>query len=180
MRGIQLCLLGTTIVIAACARPGPALTPAAPPTPTATPIPQVVKDIADEVPFDIVLPTFLPHGIELTNATVHRPPALLDEEGRRRNTRVELHFGKADGTTSLILTESIAVPHIGSPGAQPIAIGGVDGEILEGILEANQVRFLSLTWPGDGIGYALMAFMAGELSREEVIRIAESTLTNRH
>ena len=142
--------------------------------PITTLVPTVLSKVADEVPFEIILPTYLPHGTELVSASVAKPPEVIGEEGRRRNTRIELYFQNTDGSARFILYESIAVTGIGESGAVPISIGQVTGEMLED----EERQLLTLAWPGDGIGYVLIAFMNATLTKDDVIKVAESTMIN--
>ncbi len=173
-----LLVLAVALALAGCTQatptptptPTPTLTPT--PSPTATPVPQLLRDAAEQAPFEIVIPSFLPHGMELTNADVIKPPAGMSEEDERANTQVVMRFANADDSAELVLFESIAVSSMGSSRAVPIAIGGVEGMMAED----EERGFLSLAWPGEGIGYLLTAFMTGTFTKDEVIRIAESTL----
>lgn len=138
----------------------------------ATPAPEFLKDAEGKAPFDIALPSFLPHGMELVNADVITPPPgmVIEEESRDTYTQVVLQFANADSSATFVLYESIAGSSMGDVDVSTINIGGVDGQIAED----EERRFITMTWSGKEIGFLLTAYMTGTLTRDEVMRIAES------
>ncbi|MCH8191339.1 MAG: hypothetical protein IIC80_08305, partial [Chloroflexi bacterium] len=86
---------------------------------------------------------------------------------------MELRFRNQNRTAGFVLYESIAVQRIGDSDVVPVSIGGVEGEMFED----EERQLLSLAWPGNGVSFALIAFMSGALTKDEVMRIAESTLS---
>lgn len=154
---------------AACTPPAPALAPVATP---AEGVVTALGRVALQAPFKIVLPTFLPHGIQLAAVSLQRPTEGLSEEGRRKNARVELSFRNADGSASFRLFESLARSELGDKSAVPVKIGTAEGWILED----KERQLISLSWARDDIGFVLMAQTAGKLTRDEVVLIASSTL----
>ena len=139
---------------------------------TATPVPDFLKAAQEKAPFEIALPTFLPHGMELANADVIVPPPGMGMEGdsRETNTQVLLRFTNADGTATIVLYESMAGTSLGTANVSRVDVGGVEGQSVED----QEQRFLTIAWPGEEIGYLLTGYLTGKLTRDEIMRIAES------
>ncbi len=140
-----------------------------------TPAPEFLKAAEERAPFDIVLPTFLPHGMELVNADVIVPPPGMaitgdEEDARRELTQVILRFANADVSATFVLYESFSGASLGAGNVSRVDIGGAEGELGED----EERRFISMTWRGKDIGFLLTAYMTGTLTRDEVMRIAES------
>ncbi|MCH7706674.1 MAG: hypothetical protein IIB33_06465 [Chloroflexi bacterium] len=71
----------------------------------ATPAPDFLKAAEEKAPFDIALPSFLPHGMELMDADVIVPPPgmMMEGENRDTNTQVVLRFANTDGSATFVL-----------------------------------------------------------------------------
>ncbi|MCH7706675.1 MAG: hypothetical protein IIB33_06470 [Chloroflexi bacterium] len=54
-------------------------------------------------------------------------------------------------------------------------VSSVDvGEVQGHMVEDEELRFLTIAWPGKEIGFLLTGYITGTLTRNEVMRIAES------
>jgi hypothetical protein len=101
--------------------------------------------------------------MELFGVSVNNPPSAFDEEGRRRNTCVQLNFSNEEEPDGFLLYESIAVSGTRDRGVVKITTGEVEGKMLE----EEEPQRISLTWPGNGIGY--IKFTACRVVREVLI-----------
>ncbi len=162
-RGRFLVAYGTMLLLIttiACAQSGGAQAP------------EFLRAAEEKAPFDIALPTFLPHGMELVNADVIAPPPgmVMEEESHQTYTQVILRYANADESATFVLYESIVGSSMGDGDVSEVKIGGVEGQMAED----EERRFITMTWPGKDIGFLLTAYMTGLLTRDEVMRIAES------
>ena len=138
----------------------------------ATPVPEFLKIAEENTPFDIALPSFLTHDMELVAADVIVLPPGIEMQGERRQTytQVVLRFANADESATFVLYESIAGSSLGSANVSNIDVGKMEGQMVED----EELKFLTIAWPGDGIGFLLTGYLTGTLTRDEIMRIAES------
>ena len=131
-----------------------------------------MKVAEENTPFDIALPSFLTHDMELVAADVIVLPPGIEMQGERRQTytQVVLRFANADESATFVLYESIAGSSLGSANVSSIDVGKMKGQMVED----EELKFLTIAWPGDGIGFLLTGYLTGTLTRDEIMRIAES------
>ena len=94
----------------------------------------------------------------------------MEGDSRETNTQVLLRFTNADGTATIVLYESMAGTSLGTANVSRVDVGGVEGQSVED----QEQRFLTIAWPGEEIGYLLTGYLTGKLTRDEIMRIAES------
>ena len=131
-----------------------------------------MKVAEENTPFDIALPSFLTHDMELVAADVIVLPPGIEMQGKPRETytQVVLRFANADESATFVLYESIAGSSLGSANVSSIDVGKMKGQMVED----EELKFLTIAWPGDGIGFLLTGYLTGTLTRDEIMRIAAS------
>ena len=137
-----------------------------------TPAPEFLKAAEELAPFEIALPDFFPHGMELVDADVIVPPPGFEmaEDELDRNTQVVLQFANGDGSAEFVLYESIAGTSLGDNGVSVVDVDGVEGRSVEDL----ERGYLTIAWPGEEIGFLLTGYMTETLTRDEIMRIAGS------
>ena len=110
--------------------------------------------------------------MELVAADVIVLPSGIEMQGERRQTytQVVLRFANADESATFVLYESIAGSSLGSANVSNIDVGKMEGQMVED----EELKFLTIAWPGDGIGFLLTGYLTDTLTRDEIMRIAES------
>lgn len=136
---------------------------------------QDVSEIQEQLPFSIVVPEYLPPGLRLTGMT-----ALVGGPGKIRSETAELYFRSTDGGDGLVLNQAAFEEGIGTPGisgtdVEEIAIGDGAGQLQE--VDEPERHFITMVWTGCGVAFTLAA--PGQHDREELVRVAESTLACR-
>jgi hypothetical protein len=130
------------------------------------------RPTTDHVPYEVSLPTYLPHGMQLEGVCLHPPPPI---EGLFDLQVVDFGFGNARDTAGFSL-HTTPVDLAVRDEMTPVAVGGRtlhamttpprdDGStVLEVQLRRGDVTYILVTITGSG----------NELTEDELLRIAES------
>lgn len=125
----------------------------------------LVEEAQAQADFTIVLPRFLPPGIEIRSATVlEMPPGLPGKQGK------EAILGFQGGGEGFQLTERVAYGRIVVDDARVVTVQGVTGQLHEETDQHGRLN-LTLVWERNGISIEMWG---SGLTREEFFRIAES------
>jgi hypothetical protein len=116
------------------------------------------------VPFEVVGPT-RPDGVSIVHVWVFPPPVSVDEEARKRVTRVAMS-GVAD-EREFHLEASMAGADSGGELLRTVSIGSGGGELY------RDGESMALTWRSCGVGY-LLGYFEDELTEEGAVAIANS------
>jgi hypothetical protein len=141
----------------------------------ATRVPGETREIdcrptAEHVPYEVRLPTFLPHGIELHSVCVSPPPPA---EGLLDLLEAQLSYRNSDSTAGFLL---ITTPvDLYAEGRTPIAMGDQQAFTQSVPRDANSANF-SIQLRRNDVTYIITAtiFPGNRLTEDEVLRIAES------
>jgi hypothetical protein len=125
---------------------------------------------AEHVPYEVPLPTFLPHGIELVGVCVNPGPP-----GDLPNVLQEAQFSynNADTTAGFLL---ITTPvDLDANDRTPIALGGQQAFTETSPLDAERANF-SVQLRRNDVTYIIVATISRDnrLTEDEVLQIAES------
>jgi hypothetical protein len=122
------------------------------------------------VPYEVSLPTFLPHGIELAGVCVSPPPpaqGLLDLQ------QVHFSYKNADTTAGFLLITTPVDLNVDE--MTPVAIGDQQAFTQSVPRDANSANF-SIQLRRNDVTYIIIAtiFADNRLTEDEVLHIAES------
>ena len=132
-----------------------------------------VGEFQDHIPFDIVVPQYLPADVRLASMS-----ASIGGPGRVRAESVTMSFhstepGEALNMIQAPLPEGMDGQGISGENVEDIAIGDGMGQLQE--VEEPERHMIFMVWTGCGLDFTLIG--SGQRSREELVRVAESTLT---
>jgi hypothetical protein len=122
------------------------------------------------VPYEVPLPTFLPHGIELVGVCVSPPPPA---EGLLDLLEAQFSYNNADTTAGFQLITTPVDLNVDE--MTPIAIGDQQAFAESVPRDAESTNF-SIQMRRNDLTYIIVATMGSDnrLNEDEVLRIAES------
>ncbi len=128
------------------------------------------RPTAEHVPYEVPLPTFLPHGSELVGVCVSPPPPA---EGLLDLLEVQFSYNNADATaTFLLVTTPVELDVFDRT---PIALRDQQAFTESVPRDAESTNF-SIQMRRNDLTYTIIATMSPDnrLTEDEVLRIAES------
>jgi hypothetical protein len=140
-----------------------------------TVVAQDIGQFQDHIPFAIVVPQYLPADVRLASMS-----GSIGGPGRIRAESVSLSFhstkpGEALNMIQAPLPEGMEGQGISGDNVEDVAIGDVMGRLQE--TEEPDRHFITMVWAGCGLDFTLIG--SGQRGREELVQVAESTLSCR-
>jgi hypothetical protein len=135
-------------------------------------IAQDVGEFQEHIPFGIVVPEYLSADVRLANMG-----GFIGGPGRVRAESVYMSFHSTEAGQHLYLSQS-PLPEgmdgmgISGDNVEDVAIGDVIGKLQE--TEEPDRHSTLIVWTGCGLDFTLIG--SGQRGREELMRVAESTL----